>query len=212
MSTEQSSVKYSKVSGHAWKDMVANYHSSEFTKSMWQFINSFIPFVLMWVLAYLSLDVSYWLSLAFVLPASGFIMRIFIIQHDCGHGSFLQTRKANDLMGMFCSIFTLTPYHYWRKSHAIHHANAGKTENQGAGDFYTLTVREYLQRNKIGRLKYRLYRNPLMLFLILPPVLFYYCTVYRFSKTAGLKSLNNTVYITNAVIGIIAAAIIFSSG
>ena len=206
-------IKHSKAEQVSWKTIVANYHFSEFTKSMWQFINSFIPFVFTWILMYLSLDVSYWLTLTLALPASGFIMRIFIIQHDCGHGSFFESRKANDALGMFCSIFTLTPYHYWRKSHALHHANVGKTERRGAGDFYTLTVSEYLQRNKLGRLKYRLYRNPFILFLILPSVLFLF--LYRFpffSKTGILKSLHSTVYITNLVIAALAGTIIFLIG
>jgi len=207
------SIKDTKAEQVSWKSIVANYHFSKFTKSMWQFINSFVPFVLIWILMYFSIDISYWITLALSIFASGFMMRIFIIQHDCGHGSFFGSRKANDRLGLFCSIFTFTPYHYWRKSHAIHHANVGKTERRGAGDFYTLTVNEYLQRDKPGRLRYRLYRNPIMLFLVLPSVLFLF--LYRFpffSKSGFLKSLHTTVYITNLVIAAIFGTIIFFIG
>ncbi len=139
-------------------------------------------------------------------------MRIFIIQHDCGHGSFFNSRKANDYLGMFCSVLTFTPYHYWRKSHAIHHAVVGKLDERGIGDVYTLTVEEYLARNKWGRFRYRLYRNPLILFMVIPPVLFLFLYRFPISKLAVMKSLHTTVYITNVVIALIAGVIIFFIG
>jgi len=192
--------------------MVSKYQNSEYIRSIWQFTNSFVPFVLTWVLMYYSLDVSYFLTLFLSLFASGFIMRIFIIQHDCGHGSFFRSRKANDYLGMICSVLTFTPYHYWRKSHAIHHAAVGKLDERGIGDIYTLTVDEYLARNKWGRLRYRLYRNPLILFMVIPPVLFLFLYRFPISKLAVMKSLHTTVYLTNAAIALIAGAIIFFIG
>jgi len=206
------SEKNKKVTPTEWKQIVAKYQNSEYIKSLWQFTNSFIPFCLTWVLMYYSLDVSYFLTILLSLFASGFIMRIFIIQHDCGHGSFFNSRKANDYLGMVCSVLTFTPYHYWRKSHAIHHAAVGKLEERGIGDVYTMTVDEYLARNKWGRLKYRLYRNPFILFMVIPPVLFLFLYRFPISKLAVMKSLHTTVYITNLVIALIAGSIIYFIG
>lgn len=130
--------------------------------------NTFIPYFLLWYLMILSLNYSYWLTLALALPAAGLLVRIFIIQHDCGHGSFFQSRKANDYLGSACGILTLTPYYYWRRSHAIHHASAGNLAQRGIGDIYTMTVNEYRQQSTWGKLKYRLYRQPLILFVFGP--------------------------------------------
>ena len=206
------SINNIKVTPPEWKHIVAKYQNSEYIKSLWQFINSFIPFCLTWVLMYYSLDISYFLTLLLSLFASGFIMRIFIIQHDCGHGSFFKSRKANDYLGMVCSVLTFTPYHYWRKSHAIHHAAVGKLDERGIGDVYTLTVDEYLARNKWGRLRYRLYRNPLILFMVIPPVLFLFLYRFPISKLAVMKSLHTTVYLTNLAIALIAGMIIYFIG
>ena len=156
----------------AWTALVAKYQTANPWQSIWQVVNSFIPFVLLWYLMYLSLAYSYWLTLGLALPAAGLLVRIFIIQHDCGHGSFFKSRKANDFLGSVCGLLTLTPYYYWRKSHAIHHATAGNLEDRGIGDIYTMTVKEYLQQSKWGRLKYRLYRHPLILFVLAPAFLF----------------------------------------
>jgi len=162
----------SKISKQNWLNVVRQYQVSSAGKSIWQLVNSFFPFVIIWYLMFLSLDISYWLTLLLAFPAAGFIIRLFIIQHDCGHGSFLRFQKYNDIIGMIISVFTLTPYHYWRKSHAIHHASAGNLEHRGIGDIYTLTVDEYLKKSGWGRITYRLYRNPLILFLIIPTILF----------------------------------------
>lgn len=161
---------------------------------------------------YFSLDISYWLTLLLALPAAGFVVRLFIIQHDCGHGSFFNSRKANDLTGMFCSVFTLTPYHYWQKSHAIHHANAGNLEHRGIGDIYTMTVNEYLRQSKWGRLKYRLYRNPLILFFVVPTLLF--VILYRLptSKAKALKRVRSSVYWTNLAIALLVGGMIWLVG
>ena len=183
-----------------WKAMVSKYQKSQTRKSIWQLCNSFIPFVLIWLLMVFALDYSYWITLVLTLPASGFTVRLFIIQHDCGHGSFFKSKRANDLCGLFCSIFTFTPYHYWRKSHAIHHASAGNLEYRGVGDIYTMTVAEYKQQSRWGKLKYRLYRNPFILFLVFPAILF--LVIYRF-PSYRLKNLRNyrlSVYMTSLAI------------
>jgi len=161
---------------------------------------------------YLSLDLSYWLTILLSLPAAGFLVRMFIIQHDCGHGSFFKSKRANEFLGMFASIFTLTPYHYWRKSHAIHHAGMGNLEHRGIGDIYTMTVNEYLQRSKWGRFKYRLYRNPFILFVFIPSILF--IVLYRFplSRSSSLKKLRPGVYLTTLSIAIASGIMIWLIG
>lgn len=188
----------------AWGALVAKYQTTNTWQSTWQVLNTFIPFGLIWYLMYLSLAYSYWLTLALTLPAAGLLVRIFIIQHDCGHGSFFNSRKVNDFLGSICGVLTLTPYYYWRKSHAIHHASAGSLEERGVGDIYTMTVREYLQQTWWGRLKYRLYRHPLILFILAPTFLF--VVLYRF-PLIGSKSWKReraSVHWTNlAIAGVI---------
>ncbi len=174
--------------------------------------NSFVPFFSLWYLMYLSLDFSYWLTLLLAFPAAGFLVRIFIIQHDCGHGSFFRSQKTNDRVGMFCSIFTLTPYHYWRTSHSIHHAGAGKLEGRGIGDIQTKTVNEYLKLSTWGRIKYRLYRNPFILFIIVPTILF--LILYRFPnfKHKELLKFKTSVYMTSLIIGLLMGILIWLIG
>ena len=114
----------------------------------------------------------WWLSLLLAIPAAGFLVRLFMIQHDCGHGSFFRHRMANDWVGRVIGVLTLTPYDFWRRTHAIHHATSGHLERRGIGDVDTLTVREYLSRSFWGRLCYRAYRNPLVMFGLGPAYLF----------------------------------------
>jgi omega-6 fatty acid desaturase (delta-12 desaturase) len=139
-------------------------------------------------------------------------VRIFIIQHDCGHGSFFKSRQANDYLGSACSLFTLTPYLYWRKGHAIHHASAGNLEHRGVGDVYTMTVKEYLAQSPWGRLKYRFYRHPLVLFMLAPALLFF--ILYRFPdpRAKALKREQASVWWTNLAIGVVVAALSLTIG
>lgn len=155
-----------------WRQIVAKYQQPDARKSIWQIVNSFGGLFLTWVLMYFSLNVGYWLTLLLAIPAAGFAVRIFIIQHDCGHGSFFKSRKANDSTGIVCSLFTLTPYRFWRKSHAIHHAHHAELEERGIGDVWTLTVDEYLAAPWWKRAVYRVFRNPLFLFGVAPAVNF----------------------------------------
>jgi omega-6 fatty acid desaturase (delta-12 desaturase) len=127
--------------------MVQEYQTPDKWRSIWQLSNSVIPFFILWYLMYLSLNVSYWLTLLPAIPTAGFLVRIFIIQHDCGHGSFFKSRRASDAVGSFCGALTLVPYFYWRRLHAIHHANAGNLDHRGIGDVYTMTVAEYRQKS-----------------------------------------------------------------
>jgi acyl-lipid omega-6 desaturase (Delta-12 desaturase) len=128
--------------------------------------------VLLWLGMWMSLGHGYWITLLMAVPAAGFLVRLFIIQHDCGHGSLFRSRLANDLTGRILGIFTLTPYDYWRRTHAAHHATSGNLDRRGIGDINTLTVREYLALSRWRRLVYRLYRHPLVLFGVGPIYLF----------------------------------------
>ncbi|MDX1521623.1 MAG: fatty acid desaturase [Anaerolineae bacterium] len=160
----------------------------------------------------LSLEVGYWLTLLLAVPTAGFLVRLFIIQHDCGHGSFFKSRKANDWVGMTCSMITWTPYYYWQKSHAIHHAHAGNLEHRGVGDIYTLTVNEYLALSWWGKFKYRMYRNPFMLFVVAP--FFLFVILYRFPSPGvkALKKFQASIHWTNLALTILVGSLIWLFG
>ena len=132
-----------------------------------------IPLVLLWVLMWLSLDVGYWLTLLLAVPAAGFMVRLFIIQHDCGHGAFFRHRAANSWLGRVLGVLTLTPYDYWKRNHAIHHATSSNLDRRGIGDIEILTVEEYRSKSLVNRLLYRCYRNPVVMFLIGPAYMFF---------------------------------------
>jgi omega-6 fatty acid desaturase (delta-12 desaturase) len=117
-----------------------------------------------WALMYASLSVTYWLTLLLAIPTAFFLIRLFIIQHDCGHAAFFRSAWVSDTVGSIIGVLTLTPYHYWKKTHALHHATSGNLEHRGFGDIDTLTVEEYLARPRWERFKYRVYRHPAVLF------------------------------------------------
>jgi omega-6 fatty acid desaturase (delta-12 desaturase) len=152
---------------------------------------------------YLSLEISYWLTLALSIPAAGFLMRVFIIFHDCCHGSFFKSRRGNNVLGAICGILTFTPYHRWRQEHSVHHATAGNLDRRGVGDVWTLTVREYLALSAWKRLEYRLFRHPLVMFGVGP--FFVFVISQRFARGVSGKRERYSVYWTNlAVLGIVA--------
>lgn len=126
------------------KKQVAPYERATTKESVWQIINTLVPFFALWYLAYLSLSVSYWLALVPIVVAAGFLVRTFIIFHDCTHYSFFKSRRANKIVGMITGVLTLFPYEQWGHDHAIHHATSGNLDKRGTGDIWTLTVDEYL--------------------------------------------------------------------
>jgi acyl-lipid omega-6 desaturase (Delta-12 desaturase) len=151
-----------------WREIVARYQRPSPGRSVLQLCTTLLPLVATFVAMYFALGVSFWLVLPLAVVAGGFLIRTFIIMHDCGHGSFFRSRRANDLVGFITGVLTLTPYTQWRRDHAIHHATSGHLDERGLGDVTTLTVREYLQLGWWGRFKYRLYRNPLILLGVAP--------------------------------------------
>lgn len=178
-----------------WQQAVKKYQGASVQHSLWQVFNTLIPYFILWYLMYRSLEISYWLTLALTIPAVGFYTRTFIIFHDCGHGSFFRSKKANTIIGYLTGVITFTPYHQWRHDHAIHHATAGDLDRRGTGDVLTLTVDEYLELPFWKRLGYRLYRNPFVLLLLGPPLMF---TIgYRFSHPTAGRRERASVYWTN---------------
>jgi omega-6 fatty acid desaturase (delta-12 desaturase) len=129
--------------------------------------------LLCWGLMWFSLAIGYWLTLLLAVPTAGFLVRLFMIQHDCGHGAFFRQRMANDWIGRALGVLTLTPYDCWKRSHAIHHATSGNLDRRGIGDILTLTLDEYRSRSALGRIAYRAYRNPIVMFGIGPCYLFF---------------------------------------
>jgi omega-6 fatty acid desaturase (delta-12 desaturase) len=156
----------------AWKTIVARYQQPAPWRAIWQIVNTLVPYAALWYLMYLSLSISYWLTLPLALLAAGFLVRVFIIFHDCGHGSFLKSRIANDLLGSITGVLCFTPYYRWRWEHAVHHSSSGDLDRRGTGDVWTLTVQEYLEASRWKRFAYRLARNPFFLFVVAPMMLF----------------------------------------
>jgi omega-6 fatty acid desaturase (delta-12 desaturase) len=165
---ESAGIPMQTVSARDWTKILSRYREPSHTRSVFELIITAGSFVLLWVLTLAALKVGYWLSLIVALPAAGFLVRLFMIQHDCGHGSLFRHRLVNDWVGRVIGALTLTPYDYWRHSHAIHHASSGDLDHRGIGDITTLTVREYRELSWLGRLGYRLYRHPIVLFGIGP--------------------------------------------
>ena len=156
-----------------WTQVLKCYRQPSHVRSVVELIITALPLGVLWAAAWFVYSLGYWwASLLIVVPASGFVVRLFMIQHDCGHGAFFSRKSANDWVGRFIGIVTLTPYGFWRRTHAIHHATSGNLDQRGIGDIDTLTVSEYLARSRWGRLKYRLYRNPVLLFGLGPVYVF----------------------------------------
>lgn len=182
----------------AWKQSLARYERPAVSKALWQLLNTIIPYALLWYLMYWSLEVSWWLTALLTLLAGAFLVRVFIISHDCGHGSFFRSRLANDLVGTLTGLLCFTPYYHWRWEHAVHHASAGNLDRRGTGDVWTLTVQEYLEASRWKRFSYRLARNPFVLFVIAPLVLF--LLLERVPKAKAGPRERLSVYLTNLVL------------
>jgi acyl-lipid omega-6 desaturase (Delta-12 desaturase) len=127
-----------------WPSVLARYREPSCVRSIVELVITAVPFVIFWILMWAALGTGHWIGLLLAVPAAGFLVRLFMIQHDCGHGSFFRRRRANDWVGRVIGVLTLTPYDFWRHSHALHHANSGNLDHRGFGDIDTLTVREFL--------------------------------------------------------------------
>lgn len=186
----------------AWKEIVAQYSKPSIPRALWQIANTIIPFISLWVLMYWtlhhqswSLKISWLLTIPLAMLAGLFVVRTFIIFHDCGHGSYFKSRLANDITGYLTGIITFTPYYHWRWEHSVHHASSGDLDKRGMGDVWTMTVQEYLESSRWKRFAYQLSRNPFILFVIAP--LFLFLVWQRFTTRGANLRERFSVYFMN---------------
>jgi len=161
-----------RANDRAWLKVLSAYRQPHLRRSSFEIMVTLVPFAIFWGVAYISLSKGVWLGMISIVPAAAFLLRLFMIQHDCGHGAFFARRRLDDWTGRAIGVLTLTPYDYWRRAHATHHASAGNLDERGTGDIHTLTVAEYHSLSRLKKLAYRLYRHPLVMFGIGPIWLF----------------------------------------
>ncbi|MEM7427692.1 MAG: fatty acid desaturase [Pseudomonadota bacterium] len=155
-----------------WSKTLAPYCRPDNLRGSFELAITLVPFVSLWVLMWLALEISYLATLLLSVPTAAFLVRLFMVQHDCGHGTMFTTSAVNSWVGRLLGVLTLTPYDYWRRTHAMHHAGSGNLDRRGIGDIDTLTVAEYSALTRWERLAYRIYRHPLVLFGIGPAYMF----------------------------------------
>lgn len=187
---------------------VAPFAKSDTAKSIFQMVNTIIPLIALWVAGYMLVDVSPWLTVGLSVISAGFVVRTFIIFHDCTHGSFFKSKKANDWVGFVTGVLTSFPYEKWKREHTIHHATSSNLDKRGIGDIDMMTVEEFIQASKGQRLWYRFYRNPFVMFGLGP--LFMVLILNRRNRNDAKQKERINTYLTNvAIVGICAALIFF---
>jgi omega-6 fatty acid desaturase (delta-12 desaturase) len=188
------------------------YRAPNLGRSIAEIAITAIPLGLLWTMMWAMLDIGYWLCLLLAVPAAGFLVRLFMIQHDCGHGAFFHRRGTNDWVGRVIGVLTFTPYDFWRRTHAVHHSTSGNLDRRGVGDIDTLTVQEYLARSRWGRFRYRVYRHPVVMFGVGPAYLFFVQHRLPFGlMRSGWQPWLSTMA-TNAAIATVVAAMIWLVG
>ncbi|MEO9338051.1 fatty acid desaturase [Mesorhizobium sp. SB112] len=196
----------------SWNAALAKYRQPSTARSTFEILITVIPFVILWATASIAVVYGYWWGLLLTIPAAGFLVRMFILQHDCGHGSLFTRRDVNDWTGRTLGILTFTPYDYWRRSHAVHHATAGNLDQRGIGDIDTLTVKEYQALPWSGRARYWLYRHPMVMFGLGPAWLF----VCQYRLPIGMMRDGAQPWVstlmTNLCIALLAAGLIWLIG
>jgi omega-6 fatty acid desaturase (delta-12 desaturase) len=188
-----------------WQQVILKYARPDLKKSIWQIINSVVPYLFMWYIMYRSLEYPYWVTLLLSLLAVGFLIRIFIIFHDCGHRSFFKSRHANNIVGMIAGIMVFTPYHKWHQQHKIHHDTSANLDKRGVGDVWTMTVEEYQEATPWRRLVYRTFRNPWIMFTIGSVFVVFLQNRLTRKKMARQEKLN--VHFTNLMLLLMAVSI-----
>jgi omega-6 fatty acid desaturase (delta-12 desaturase) len=192
------------------REIVSNYTVPDTWKSLWQVANSVVPFVGLFALMLFSVRVSPWLTVLLAFPTAGFMVRTFIIFHDCGHGSFFKSKRANAIVGNITGVLTFTPYQRWRRDHAIHHATAGNLDKRGTGDVSTWTVDEYLEAPWYKKFGYRVMRNPVILFTVGAVLTF---TIFqRFPLASKGKRERASVWWTNLALVVIITLLVWLFG
>lgn len=177
----------SEKSASEWAEILKNYRTPKNIRALWEVVLTIVPFIGLWIVMYQLIDTSLWLTFLLALPAGALLVRIFILQHDCGHGSFFRTQALNTWVGRLLGVLTMTPFDLWKRKHAIHHAGHGSLDHRGIGDITTLTVDEYMAKGKWGQIMYRLYRHPVIMFVIGPAY------VFLLEHRLPFKDMNNGV-------------------
>lgn len=181
-------------------------------RSLFQLVTTFLLFIVSVSVMFAAYENHYWLTFILIFPTAGFTVRLFIFQHDCGHQSFFKSRKLNDRVGRFLSIFTFTPYSYWRESHNIHHAYSGNLSKRGIGDIDTITVREYLSRTLFGRFSYRVYRHPIVMFVIGGPAMILILQRFPIGQPIAFKRIWKSIMGLNLALCLVYGPIIYMFG
>ena len=195
MNTLKEEAKAASSESADWRKIVSKYQQPCLRKSSWQIVNSIGPYLLLWAAMLVAVNYSWPLTMALAALAGLFLIRIFIIFHDCGHGSFFASKQANNVLGFITGVMTFTPYRYWRWQHAVHHGTSGNLDQRGTGDIWTMTVSEYRAASPWMRLRYVISRNPVVIFIIAPLGLFW---VYqRFAFDGASKRDRRSVLWTN---------------
>lgn len=200
------------IDARSLSQTLARYREPHNGRSAVEILITAIPLVVLWLSMWFAFHLGYGLYLLLAVPAAGFLVRLFMIQHDCGHGAFFRQRLANDWVGRVIGVLTLTPYDFWRRTHALHHATSGNLDRRGIGDVDTLTVREYLSRSRWGRFRYRLYRHPLVMFGIGPAYLFFLQQRLPIGLMRGGWRPWFSTMATNLAIAVLAAIMIWAVG
>lgn len=195
---------------HFWKDIVAKYQRPAPWRAIWQILNTIVPYIGLWYLMYLSVAVSWWLAVPLAILAGGFMVRTFIIFHDCCHNSFFPSKAANDIFGFITGVLTFTPLQHWRWEHNLHHSTSGDLDRRGTGDIWTLTVQEYIEASRWKRFAYRLARNPFILFGLAP--FFLFVVANRIPNRKAGKRERHSVAWTNLALVLIAIGLIYLFG
>jgi omega-6 fatty acid desaturase (delta-12 desaturase) len=193
-----------------WRESVAPHELPSLRRSLVDLATSVVPYLALTVLMYASLEVSVWITLALAIPAAGFLLRTFIVFHDCTHGSFMPTKRGNRWVGRFAGLLVFQPFANWGHNHAVHHGTAGDLDRRGTGDVMTLTVEEYESRDWAGRLGYRLFRNPLVMFGVGP--IWSLMIGPRIWSSKQRVRQRNSILLTNLVLAIVVGAIVWLVG
>jgi omega-6 fatty acid desaturase (delta-12 desaturase) len=210
MKEERSQNRIARKQGQMLLREVAAYQRPSRWRSIWQLANTLVPFAVLWYLGYEAFTHSVWLALPVAVLLAGFLVRTFIIFHDCGHGSFFRSKRANDFWGRVTGLLTFTPYSRWRASHARHHGTSGNLDKRGEGDVWMMTLQEYLQAGRWERAKYRLYRNPLVMLLFGP--LLITLVNNRFVGKGENRRDRRSVLTTNAGLAALVTGMVFLVG
>lgn len=178
--------------------MVRQFRKPILRRSVWQLVNTLLPYVALWGVMIWALNVSYWITLALAVVSAGFLARIFIIFHDCAHGAFMTSPRANQVVGFLTGVLAFTPYGQWRHLHVLHHATSGDLDRRGMGDIWTLTVEEYMTASFWKRLSYRVARSPVVLFVAAP--LYLFLVHHRIPSRKVARRDRGEVLLTNGVL------------